>query len=397
MKSSEEMTEYVLEKLNEHRKKINRRNELVKKFTLFEMKGGKIMNTKFAVASMAVALMLVMTATVSVISLNMGKPDFNKIPDENLALVSSATSSCTTTALTALSETAKTIRTETTAVAISEIRQTTVSTFMAESVETTKAVTKTTSTETIAVKDTDFAEKPPETTGKTTGNTVETTAEDTATHTTATTEEVQTTTAPVEMPVFSDIDIFSVTPQSTDGVDEFMELHHEKYGHDGSGNCYNVTPKEITDKYGLCIFKFDGDGGGNIYGEGFLLYENEIYHLGDAWGGYGLSSFAIADIDHNGSNELYFAFSWGSGIHRSELCYFDMQSKEIIDFGEYSYVDNDTVFDSKDGVLLVCHAEWDYKTGFFTEGEEVGKIVFEDEKIRLVPTARFDNWWDLRM
>ena len=34
MKSSEEMTEYVIKRLNEHREKVNRRNAFIKKITL---------------------------------------------------------------------------------------------------------------------------------------------------------------------------------------------------------------------------------------------------------------------------------------------------------------------------------------------------------------------------
>lgn len=428
MKTSEEMTEYVIKKLNEHRQKVSRRNDFIKKITFGlvnpakhnalteeftdseEVKGVGFMNRKISLIATTVSLLMIMTATVSIISLNMGKPDFdaatNMIESSSTSETSTKYSTGTSASsgesqiLTAVSsDSAYILTAKTTAVSVKhaeETKKTAKTTYLAESAQTMAVRTTDTVKNTVV---TTVEKEIPEQTAEPIRTEKVTKVQTTETAITAVqTEKPLHTTA--NNPVADEsIDVFQITP-STDGVDEFMELHHEKYGHDGSGNCYNVTPQEITDKYGLCIFKFDGDGGGNIYGEGFLLYENEIYHLGNAWGGYGLSSFAIADIDHNGSNELYFAFSWGSGIHRSQLCYFDMQSKEIskeiIDFGEYSYVDNDTVFDSKDGVLLVCHAEWDYKTGFFTEGEEVGKIVFEDDKIRLVPTARFDNWWDLR-
>jgi hypothetical protein len=43
------------------------------------------------------------------------------------------------------------------------------------------------------------------------------------------------------------------------------------------------------------------------------------YSLGVGLGGYGLTSFCVADQQRDGVPELYTTSSWGSGLHRAEL------------------------------------------------------------------------------
>lgn len=421
MKTSEEMTERVIEKLNEHRQKVSRRNAFVKKITFGlvnpekqnaltkeftdsgEVKGAGFMNRKISFIATTVSLVMIMIATVSIISLKMGKPDFDAVTDMSESLSTSATSTeySTGTAvssvepqvLTAVSSgSAHIITAKTTAVSVTYVEETmkkAKTTYLAKSTQTTAVRTTDTAKNTIiTVAETEIpiTEESVQTTAisETSTESIQT-EEVTKVQTTETTvtavqteEPVQTTVNPV---TYENIEVFQLTP-STDGVEEFMELFREKYGNDGSGNCYNVTPQEITDKYGLRIFKFDHDSGGHLYGEGYLLYENEIYPIGISFGGWGLTSFAVADMDHNGSNELYFTFSFGSGMYRSHVAYFDTQSKDIVGF-DYVYWDCDMVLSNKNGMLSIYHAE-PIPPNFDTLGEEIGRIEFIDNEIQLV-------------
>lgn len=423
MKSSEEMTEYVIKKLNEQRQKVSRRNAFIRKITLGlvnpekqnalteeftdseEMKGVRFMNRKFSLIATTVSLLMIMTATVSIISLNMGKPDFDAATDmiESSTSETSIEYSTGTSASSGEAQVVTAVSSDSVYVLTAKATDVSV-TYTEETYKTAKTTYLVKSTQTTAVRTTDTAKNTVVTAEKTeipkTEEPVQTTAiSETSTESIQTEEvtKVQITTTVVtavqtEEPVQTtinpvadeNIEAFQLTP-STDGVDEFMESFREKYGHDGNGNCYNVTPKEITDKYDMRIFKFDYDGGGHLYGDGFLLYENEIYPIGISFGGWGLTSFAIADTDHNGSNELYFTFSFGSGIHRSMLGYFDMQSKDIIYF-DYEYWDYDMILSNKNGMLSICHAEEDFTSvaGIeFTAGEEIGRIGFVDNEIQL--------------
>lgn len=95
--------------------------------------------------------------------------------------------------------------------------------------------------------------------------------------------------------------------------------------------CYNVTPSAFLEKHDFQIFKYESSC------EAFLLYEGQIYTLGTGFGGYGVTSFAVSDIDADGNNELYFTFSWGSGIHRSQIGYFDFGKKATTIFNYASF------------------------------------------------------------
>lgn len=117
------------------------------------------------------------------------------------------------------------------------------------------------------------------------------------------------------------------------------------------------------------------------------MYENDIYTLGEYFGGLGITSFAVADINQDGKSELYFTYSWGSGIHRSLAGYFDTQNKEIVLF-DYSYFNKDMVFVNENHSLSLYEADVDMKSFVdisLLQGEEkVGDIVFDSNEIHLI-------------
>lgn len=100
-----------------------------------------------------------------------------------------------------------------------------------------------------------------------------------------------------------------------------------------------------------------------------------------------ITSFAVADIDQNGKSELYFTYSWGSGIHRSLAGYFDTHNKEVVLF-DYSYFNKDMVFVNENHSLSLYEADVDVKSFVdisLLQGEEkVGDIVFDSDKIQLI-------------
>ena len=51
--------------------------------------------------------------------------------------------------------------------------------------------------------------------------------------------------------------------------------------------------------------------------ETFLLHDGEVIQLGSAIGGSGVNSLEVSDLDQDGSAELVFTYSFGSGIHQS--------------------------------------------------------------------------------
>ena len=118
----------------------------------------------------------------------------------------------------------------------------------------------------------------------------------------------------------------------------------------------NVTPKALKDK--CSIYRFHYGKGGGLAGEAFLIYDGAVYPLGKGGGGWGVTEFAY--INQDGQDQLYFIYSWGSGMHHSHIGMFDFSTKQLMDTGSlyYEFGDIDIAFClSEDGKTLgICEA-----------------------------------------
>lgn len=113
-------------------------------------------------------------------------------------------------------------------------------------------------------------------------------------------------------------------------VDEFLEQLGEYDTGYADDICYNISSQTELPWYGFEVFKFEKSS------DAFLLYDGEIYELESGIGFEGITSFALADLNQDGSIELYYTVVAGSGHPYGEVGYFDMAVKENIIF--------DTVF-----------------------------------------------------
>lgn len=77
-----------------------------------------------------------------------------------------------------------------------------------------------------------------------------------------------------------------------------------------------LPSEEIRKALGVQIFRLTA---GPLSNETFLIKENRVIKLGEAFGGQGLTSLEITDLDGDGEAELLYAYSFGSGIHQSRL------------------------------------------------------------------------------
>ncbi len=78
----------------------------------------------------------------------------------------------------------------------------------------------------------------------------------------------------------------------------------------------------------LLSFRFSNTGNGFLDGETFIYFNGNFYHLGTAFGGYGVTEL-VRQQDNNG-HWLYFIFSYGSGIHRTQVGVFDLIKEEFL-------------------------------------------------------------------
>lgn len=175
----------------------------------------------------------------------------------------------------------------------------------------------------------------------------------------------------------SEIDVFQLTP-SEDGVDAFLQRldDYSGYGYDDE-KWYSVAPAEITEKYGFAIYKSDKSC------NSILVYDDEEYTLGECFGGFGADSFAVADLNGDGYAELYFTFSWGSGLPRAQAGYFDAASREVVVF-DYSYLFSEMMTVSENGGLYIYSATDDIHSFVdieLTAEEPLAEITYNGETI----------------
>ncbi|MDE6019694.1 MAG: hypothetical protein K2H01_01675 [Ruminococcus sp.] len=132
----------------------------------------------------------------------------------------------------------------------------------------------------------------------------------------------------------NDLHIFQMEPLEN-GQDMPEALTYINSGYEDD-ILYEITSPELEENTDYRIFKYSQSCASYLY------YEDSIYQLGEFFGGLGLTSFASADINSDGKDELYFTFSWGSGMHRAKAGYFDPIKKEPVIFSD-SYFDRDWI------------------------------------------------------
>lgn len=170
-----------------------------------------------------------------------------------------------------------------------------------------------------------------------------------------------------------------------DGVDAFLALQKDfKSGYD-TDKCYNITPESMKENSDYQIFKYDKSSAS------FLLYGGEVYPLGEWFGGLGVTSMALADMDSDGESELYFTYSWGSGLHRSHAAYFNPSAKEIVIL-PYTHLNEDmTLVDNRDGSLSLYEAAISNMADFANFDTEradfISDIVYANGQILLSAAA----------
>ena len=155
---------------------------------------------------------------------------------------------------------------------------------------------------------------------------------------------------------------------------------------------YNVTPKALKKK--CDIYRFSYDECGKLGGETFLVYEDEVYQLGTAFGGYGVTEFAY--INTKNQNILYFIFSAGSGIHQSAIGAFDFDTKTLSYYNPKLTDDiynqpfsgaEDIAFYLSEGYLGICEAEIGWKSSDTFEVNIIKgeNIIYHIKAIDFVP------------
>ena len=168
---------------------------------------------------------------------------------------------------------------------------------------------------------------------------------------------------------------------SKEQVSEFISKNKNLIASYDEDECYNITPDFIEDNSEFTIFKYD------ISGETFIMYDGEVYSIGNCFGFDGITSMALADINMDNQYELYYTFTSGSGMPYSQIGYFDPVSKEDTIFDFVIHFSSLMLTMNESGDLCVNNAaypEGDSCVDFTIKSQDLlGTIVFDKGEITL--------------
>lgn len=164
-------------------------------------------------------------------------------------------------------------------------------------------------------------------------------------------------------------------------VSEFLKKMQGFTTYYETDECYNITPDFVAENSDYSIFKYNNST------ESFILYDGEIYSIGTCFGGFGITSMALADLDKDETYELYYTFSWGSGLHRSHVGYFEPINKEIHVFEDDALLNSDmilTVNNSGDLCVNSATLDMDDFVNFTIRAQDfIGTLDFEGNQVVL--------------
>lgn len=173
-----------------------------------------------------------------------------------------------------------------------------------------------------------------------------------------------------------------------DEVEEFLNLAKENaisFESENEENCYNITPDFVKENSNYKIFKFQDTA------ETYIVYENNIYKIGNNKRERGTTSFALADINDDGILELFYTYIWQvSNVSRTNISYFDPLTKKEVGINE-NYVENCAILIKKDNDLIVCDGTIsnEYNNTNFNVNSRTENAVLINDKGTVKPIKRF--------
>lgn len=145
----------------------------------------------------------------------------------------------------------------------------------------------------------------------------------------------------------------------------------------------NVKAINPGDRFtgGISMVRFSSDVNVFMSGE-TLLFDDEYHLLGDSFGGYGVTEFVRRQGD--AGHWLYYIYSYGSGIHRTEIrAYSLFKDEEYAIKGLELETNKDYTFavDESDNTIdlyeATIHASYD-EDGYETYSIAKGQLAYEN-------------------
>ncbi|MEI6131388.1 MAG: hypothetical protein WCQ41_01005 [Bacillota bacterium] len=149
----------------------------------------------------------------------------------------------------------------------------------------------------------------------------------------------------------------------------------------------DITPLNVKEEIGCKIFKVNSNC------ESYLFYKSKFYRIGNGYGGFGIVSMTTCDFDQNGEKDLIYTFSFGSGIHRTEVGVFNLttNTEEVIKNDARLFVSlkefiieksSDISFEIYNANILEYH-NLEYTNLKLDKGEHIADIQLSKGKIEI--------------
>jgi hypothetical protein len=81
----------------------------------------------------------------------------------------------------------------------------------------------------------------------------------------------------------------------------------------------DITPPDVWKRLGAQVFKQPGVTASIQEADAYLIRKGTVFPLSIGFGGSGLTSMCVCDLNRDGKLKLAYTYSWGSGITRSHL------------------------------------------------------------------------------
>lgn len=142
------------------------------------------------------------------------------------------------------------------------------------------------------------------------------------------------------------------------------------------GDYFDITPDSIFRETGVRVYKCKENF------ETVIKYNDTIIPIGIGFGGSGVTDIETCDFDGDGRKELIYSYSWGSGLHRSNIAIFNFVTLYETRL-EYLNLNSDTMLEKQsDTQFVVYDAELAGDSdGLFVnvkQGSKLAEISCED-------------------
>jgi hypothetical protein len=146
---------------------------------------------------------------------------------------------------------------------------------------------------------------------------------------------------------------------------------------------FEMTPERVKKEIGCQIFKLNNSS------ETFVVYKSKVYRIGFGFGGFGVINIESCDFDADGKKDLIYAFSWGSGMHRSNIAVLSLSNdhEEWLDFIQLNEdVVLEKVSDSnfKVQIAKVNSEDWGLTKALATNKVPVAEVKSINGKIQVI-------------